>query len=198
MQKSTIDSVFLLGNHALSLNQNIKNREKLPFDFNYLTFKDGDPFKKEFENFIQFNDCNYPFNSEYDLISLKDFFSLFKKDELFFKKANLIIGNPSELLFQAFIAALIENNNDSLNSSIVIMLYPIGMIGNDTRKELSNLMYLLKTKNIQTLLIRNTEKKLDDAIATIFNNFGNQSIYELENQIEGFEHLIGKPKELLI
>lgn len=198
MQKSTIDNVLFLGNHALSISQNIKNRAKLPFVFNSLNYKDGDPFEDDPRNLIQFNDINYSFNSEYELSSLKDFFAFFVKDELFFKTPALIIGNPSELLFQAFISALIEGDKNAVNSSIVVMLYPIGMIGNDTRKELSNLMYLLKTKNIQTLLIRNKEKKLDKALAFILNNFGTQSIYDLENQIEGFEHLIGKPKELLV
>jgi hypothetical protein len=58
--------------------------------------------------------------------------------------------------------------------------------------------YLMERENaIQTLLIRNSETEIEAVHKIILNDFSMHSIYELENHIEGLEHLIGKPKEVL-
>lgn len=197
MQKSTINALFLIGNHAVSINKSIKKRDNSAFTMQTLTYKNGDPFLDDFDNFIHLNDTIHSFKYSYNLKELKSFLMTSFKENKILNTPSLIIGNPSELLFQSAIAALLENGDKAIKSSIIILLYPIGMIGYDTRKELSNLIYLLKKNTIQTLLIRNTETEIEAVLEIVLNDFASQTIYDLENSIEGLEHLIGKPKELL-
>jgi len=197
MQKSTINALFLIGNHALSINKSIREIDNSAFTMQTLTYKTGDPFLENCENFIHLNDTIQSCKYSYNLEELKSFLMLSFKENKILYTPSLIIGNPSELLFQSAIAALLENGNNAIKASIIILLYPIGMIGYDTRKELSDLIYLLKKNTIQTLLIRDSDTEIKAVCEIMLKDFSSQSIFYLENQIQGLEHLIGKPKELL-
>jgi hypothetical protein len=197
MEKSTIKKLLLIGNHALSINKRIKKIDDLALIKQTLMYKTGDPFLDNFDNFVQIDTIKHSYKNAYNFDDLTYFLKLKFKENTILDSPALIIGNPSELLFQSALTALLENENKAVKSSIIILLYPIGMVGHDTRKELSSLIYLLKKNAVQTLLIRNSETEIEAVHKIILNDFSMHSIYELENHIEGLEHLIGKPKEVL-
>jgi hypothetical protein len=55
----------------------------------------------------------------------------------------------------------------------------------------------LKKHKSEVLLLRKDEKDLDQILNSIFSDIDKFSIYDMEDRIEGLEHLIGKPKELI-
>jgi hypothetical protein len=73
----------------------------------------------------------------------------------------------------------------------------MGMLCFDIRKEISNLIYVLKKHDSKTFLLRKDEEDLDTVINKILTDINRISIYDIESDLEGFEHLTGKPKELI-
>jgi hypothetical protein len=71
----------------------------------------------------------------------------------------------------------------------------MGMVCQDIRKEISNLIYVLKKHESKTFLLRKEEKDLDHILNKILHELETNSIYEIEEKLEGLEHLTGKPKE---
>ena len=157
MEKSTINKLLLIGNHALLINKSIKKIDDLALIKQTLMYKTGYPFLEKFDNFVQIDNVKHSYKYTYNFDDLTHFLKLKFKEIAVLDSPALIIGNPSELLFQSALTALLENENKAVKSSIIILLYPIGMVGHDTRKELSGLIYLLKKNAIQTLLIRNSK-----------------------------------------
>ena len=119
--------------------------------------------------------------------------------------SDIIIGDPSELLFQAFSFARLKENplffkqnlsrRLKIDKSLNLFIYPMGMVCQDIRKEISNLIYVLKKHESKTFLLRKEEKDLDHILNNILHELETNSIYEIEEKLEGLEHLTGKPKE---
>ncbi len=62
----------------------------------------------------------------------------------------LLIGDPSEWLVSATIMSAMKKGN----LSIVLLIYPVGMLALDSRKEMSELILELKKNHIPTYLMR--------------------------------------------
>ncbi|MFM7758101.1 MAG: hypothetical protein ACKO6J_04120, partial [Crocinitomicaceae bacterium] len=106
---------------------------------------------------------------------------------------------PSELLYQAYLLAILKEDpndfrgfieNENATEVVNLFLYPVGMMAQDIRKELSNLMYCLKKHEMGSYLIRKEEKDLDALFKLLLNSLTIMSIVELEDQIKGIEHLV--------
>ena len=207
MKKSTKKSILFVGNHAL-LHKDvfIKDFEK-QFEINSLTFKSANPFVENESNKILINDLDVDFNGIYDLNNLTLALSFILEHNTKILSADLIIGDPSEVLFQAFSFARLKENplffKQNTHKRLVkdtilnLFIYPMGMLSFDIRKEISNLVYVLKKHQSEVLLLRKDEKDLDQILNAILTEWDKQSIYDIEERIEGLEHLIGKPKELI-
>jgi hypothetical protein len=207
MSKKLPKTILLVGNHAQSHLEYIRKYFNGKYDINYLIYRSGDPFKSLDSNKIILNDLEIDFNGSYDINNLTLGLTSILEHQSLFSKMDLIIGDPTEVIFQAFSFARLNENpiffksnsqkSDFVDQSINLFIYPMGMICSDIRKEISNLLYVLKKHESQTLLFRREEMELDSIIYKILTDFNSRSIYELEDKIEGLEHLIGKPKELM-
>jgi hypothetical protein len=205
MKKSTQKSVLLVGHHAFEHKDNINNSLNNQFKLNYLTYKRKDPFDDDLTNKLSINGLEVDYNGSYDLNNLTLALSFIIEHDKNLTNNDLIIGDPSELLFQAFsFARLKENplffkNNYSrklkVDNALNLFIYPMGMVCHDIRKEISNLIYVLKKHESKSFLLRKQEKDLDGILNKILFELESSSIYEIEEKLEGLEHLTGKPKE---
>jgi hypothetical protein len=147
------------------------------------------------------------YNGSYDLNNLTLALSFIIGHDKNLTNTDIIIGDPSELLFQAFSFARLKENpmffkqnlsrTLKIDNSLNLFIYPMGMVCHDIRKEISNLIYILKKHESKTFLIRKEEKDLDEILNNIISDLKSNSIYELEDKYKGLEHLTGKPKELI-
>lgn len=207
MKKSTKTSILLVGQHANSHLDNIRKNVTKDFKLNYLNYKRKNPFDENGVNKLQINDIEIDYNGSYDINNLTLALSFIIEHDKNLTNTDIIIGDPSELLFQAFSFARLKENplffkqNLSrilkIDKSLNLFIYPMGMICQDIRKEISNLIYILKKHESKTFLLRKEEKDLDDILNKIINELESNSIYEIEDRLEGLEHLTGKPKELI-
>ncbi|MFM7683892.1 MAG: hypothetical protein ACKO7P_14295 [Bacteroidota bacterium] len=206
MKKSTPKSILLVGHHAFDHAENIENNINKQFKLNYLTYKRKDPFDDLSSNKLLINDIEIDYNGSYDLNNLTLALSFIIEHDKKLINSDIIIGDPSELLFQAFSFARLKENplffkqNVSrrlkIDNALNLFIYPMGMVCQDIRKEISNLIYVLKKHESKTFLLRKEEKDLDQILNNILHEIENNSIYEIEEKLEGLEHLTGKPKEL--
>ncbi len=205
MKKSTQKSILLVGHHAFEHAENIQNNINKQFKLNYLTYKRKDPFDETSSNKLCINDIEVEYNGSYDLNNLTLALSFIIEHDKHLINSDLIIGDPSEVLFQAFSFARLKENpiffkqNVSgklkIDESLNLFIYPMGMICQDIRKEISNLIYVLKKHKSKTFLLRKEEQDLDQILNNILKEIKTNSIYEIEEKLEGLEHLTGKPKE---
>ena len=207
MKKDTQKSILFVGNHAIAHLENVRNYFKSKFHLNYIKYKSGDPFEDTDPNKIIINDLEMDYNGSYDLNNLTLAMSFILEQNSKLTKPDLIIGDPSELLFQAFSFARLRENplffKKNLNRiskadpSLNLFIYPMGMLCFDIRKEISNLIYVLKKHDSKTFLLRKDEDDLDTIINKILTDINHVSIYDIESDLEGLEHLTGKPKDLI-
>jgi hypothetical protein len=207
MKKSTQSSILLVGQHANSHLENIRKNVTKEFKLNYLNYQRKDPFDEEGVNKLLINDIEIDYNGSYDLNNLTLALSFIIEHDKNLTNTTIIIGDPSELLFQAFSFARLKENplffkqnlgrTLKIDKSLNLFIYPMGMVCQDVRKEISNLIYVLKKHDSKTFLIRKEEKDLDDILNKIINELENNSIYDVEDRFDGLEHLTGKPKELI-
>ena len=190
-------TILLIGNHAsLHADAFIENANQ--HKIIKLRFESYDPFDEGSSNRICMNDQLINTKHDYNIESLV---MAINENKLPSKLSDvtLIVGDPSELLYQAYILAMLkEDPNDfrgileseSATEVVNLFLYPVGMMAQDIRKELSNLMYCLKKHEMGTYLIRKDEKDLDSLFKLLLNSLSFMSIVELEDQLKGIEHLV--------
>jgi hypothetical protein len=205
MKKSTQKSVLLVGHHAFDHKDNIKTNLNNQFKLNYLTYNRKDPFDDDSANKLSINGIEVDYNGSYDLNNLTLALSFIIEHNKNLINSDIIIGDPSELLFQAFTFARLKENplffkqnlsrRLKIDKSLNLFIYPMGMVCQDIRKEISNLIYVLKKHESKTFLLRKEEKDLDHILNKILHELETNSIYEIEEKLEGLEHLTGKPKE---
>lgn len=207
MKKSTKKSILFVGNHALLHSEVFIEAFSKQFEINSLTFKAANPLNESESNKILINELDVDFNGIYDLNNLTLALSFILEHNTSISSSDLIIGDPSEILFQAFSFARLKENplffkqntnkRPLKDTSLNLFIYPMGMLCFDIRKEISNLVYVLKKHQSEVLLLRKDEKDLDQILNAILTDWDKLSIYDIEDRIEGLEHLIGKPKELI-
>ena len=161
MQKATFKSILLLGSHA---NLYLKQMEKFTdVQINSLKFKRKDPFEVDEPHQFIFNNTTVDFNGNYKLEELSLALSVLINHDSSFENC-LILGDPTELLYQAFCFAKTNQNphlirqeiqfQPKLSQDAFLFLYPSGMIAHNIRKEISSLIYLLKKYKRNTFLIK--------------------------------------------
>jgi len=187
----------LIGNHA-SLHADAFIQNANQHKVIQLKFESSDPFSEGSSNKIWLDNKSYCTNQEYDIESLVLAINENKLPSIL-SSVTLIVGDPSELLYQAYLLAILNEDpndfrgfieNENATEVVNLFLYPVGMMAQDIRKELSNLMYCLKKHEMGTYLIRKEEKDLDALFKLLLNSLTFMSIVELEDQIKGIEHLV--------
>ena len=191
-------TIYLIGKHAnLHKESFVKTSEN--FDLISISYEMSSPFESA-TNRIIVNDKYFDFDHDYELSALKNMFKKIISYDLSPCDSVLCIGDPSELLYQAFLLAKNEINfhNDLNNDSVNLFIYPVGMVALDIRKELSSLMYFLKKSNNPTFLIRKEEKDLRKLFSIVANTISVLSFMELADEVKGLEQLIHPKLSYLI
>ena len=196
MNSSTINQILFLGNRAANI---FKSSDDDHFKANYITYTPANPFS-ELNNLIVYNKQEFETACEYELECLKDHFvSLIHSNKLP-SSFKLIVGDPSELIYQAFCIALMEAQLYIQQDfqEIHLWLYPMGMTSLDIRKELSQFIFELKKNEIPVLLLRKPINESDEILKSFYLIFETSEIYELIEKMDGVEFLICKKKVNLI
>jgi hypothetical protein len=196
MNSNLTQPILFLGNRVAKLSE-LQQADSIYS--NRLTFSSAIPFS-ESKNSIQFNDQKFETTFDYEFDCLKNkFVELIQTNEIN-SSFQLIIGDPSELIYQAFSSALLETQvyiqRDFHETHL--WLYPMGMMSLDIRKELSYFIYKLKKHETPVLLLRKPINESVEILKNIFSNINSNSIHELENKLNGLEFLIGKRSVNLI
>jgi hypothetical protein len=74
----------------------------------------------------------------------------------------------------------------------------MGMTSLDIRKELAQFIYKLKKNDTQVLLLRKQNNEAIAILTSFITQIQTHSIYELEEDLDGLEFLIGKQSTHLI
>lgn len=111
----------------------------------------------------------------------------------------VVIGDPSELLYQAFVFAKTNQNPNMIKAEVqfpnrsfsdaFVFLYPVGMVAKNIRKEISQLIYVLKKFKKNTFLIRpntSSEAEILQKMLNVFIDINEGS----EFRVNGVEQLI--------
>lgn len=198
MENIEDSSILFVGNRAKSIYENLSIDENK--SFSTFTFEISNPFSEE-KNKLYYNDFEYKTTVDYNLDDLKIKCLQLMNENQIPQKLKLIIGDPSELLFQAYSLANLEMNKETRlfeDQPMHLWFYPMGMTSLDIRKELALLIYFLKKHDSQVLMLRNKQEELNENVKQIISKISYCSIYELQDEIVGLEHLIGKPSEYLV
>ena len=188
--------ILFLGNRALTVCESFKEES---FKANCLTITSAIPFSG-LKNTIHFNEQKFETACEYEFDCLKNEFVSLIQSKQFSSSFKLIIGDPSELIYQAFCCALLETQlyMERDFHEIHLWLYPMGMTSLDIRKELSQVIYKLKKQETPVLLLRKPLNESTEILKSIFNKINSSTIHELEEKMDGLEFLIGKRSVNLI
>lgn len=196
MQKYTFDSILLLGNHANLYSADIACFSKLPVQS--LIFKKKNPFLENDPHQLLLGDVTIDYNGNYSLDELSFALSVIVNHNKKLKNT-LIIGDPSELLYQAYVFAQTNQNPNFIReeaqfsskqgNDIYTFLYPVGMVAQDIRKEISHLVYVLKKFNKSALLIRTDKSDVSTILQKMLKQLS--SMNELSKfSVKGVEQLL--------
>ncbi|MFM7662458.1 MAG: hypothetical protein ACKO6A_07315 [Bacteroidota bacterium] len=197
--KNSTPSILFIGNHANKIRNDIPLETMNDYDLKTVEYQRGLAFKGESSKLI-LNGTPCIFNGEYELDNLTIALNLSRDHFLNDSVDTLIIGDPFELLFQASIFAILnENPNDvkvkkvmnSVNTISVILLYPAAMEFENLRKEISRVVYILKKHNVKTFLIENHFNQAN-AIDNILYYYESDNILSLEHQVSGLKQILGQ------
>ena len=196
MQKFTFDSILLLGNHANLYLADMKSFSKLPIQS--LTFKKKNPFLENEPHQLLLDEVFIDYNGNYNLNELSFALSVVVNHNKKLKNT-LVIGDPSELLYQAYVFAKTNQNPNFIReeaqfsseqgNDAYIFLYPVGMVAQDIRKEISHLVYVLKKFNKSAFLIRSDKSDVSAILQKMLNHLS--SMKELSKfSVKGVEQLL--------
>lgn len=201
MEKSTFKSILLIGTHANLYLKELAKSSKVTI--NTLKFKKKDPFSVNEPNQFIYNDTLIDFNGKYTLSELSFALSIIVEHHPGFEDC-LVLGDPTELLYQAF--GFAKNNQNphlikqevqfqSVNShDAFLFLYPSGMVAHNIRKEISSFIYLLKKYNRSTFLVRDNH----DSTSQILQNMLKKAALSFDLdilEVNGIEKLISSQTE---
>jgi hypothetical protein len=141
-----------------------------------------------------FDTISLSFNETYSLDGLhKD---LIKNKEHIHFKCDVLIGDPTELLFQAFVKELFLIE-DLPFFPIVLFLYPVGMNSLDARKEISALILTMKANHVLTYVIRNPQDTFVKIMSALTELDSLSDFILIENNIQNLDYLFGHDAEIL-
>ena len=198
MEKFTFDSILLLGNHANLYLAEIKTFSELPVQS--LIFKKKNPFLENAPHQLLLDEVSIDYNGNYTLNELSFALSVIVNHNKKLKNT-LVVGDPSELMYQAYVFAQTNQNpnfireeaqffSEQINDAYAF-LYPVGMVAQDVRKEISQLVYVLKKFNKSTFLIRAHNSDVIAILQKMLNQLGVMN--ELSKfSVKGVEQLISR------
>lgn len=187
------NSILFVGDHAQKYFGPSLAADVSRYDFNLFTYKREDILTGA-SAFANFNEVSFPFHGAYDLDGLQSDMMLNK--QLISYDSKVLIGDPTELLFQAFIAELLESDTYSM-LPIVLFLYPVGMISLDTRKEISALIHKMKLNHVLTYVIRYPQETVDKVMNALNELEAVSDFVLVENKINNLDYLFGHEAEIL-
>jgi hypothetical protein len=196
MNSNHYQPILFLGNRALSICEFFQQET---FKTNCLTFSSAIPFSG-LKNTIHFNKQQFEIECDYEFDCLKnEFVDLIHANKIS-SSFRLIIGDPSELIYQAFCCALLETQLYMQRDfhEIHLWLYPMGMTSLDIRKELSQFIYNLKKQETPVLLLRKPLNESTEILKSIISKINSSTIHEIEEKLDGIEFIIGKRSANLI
>ena len=198
MRKFTFDSILLLGNHANLYSADIIRFSKLPVQS--LTFKKKNPFLENEPHQLLLNDVSIDYNGNYSLNELSFALSVIVNHNKKLKNT-LVVGDPSELLYQAYVFAQTNQNPNFIReeaqfpskqeNDTYAFLYPVGMVAQDIRKEISHLVYVLKKFNKSTFLIRADKSDVSVILQKMLNQLSAMNEFS-KFSVNGVEQLISR------
>jgi hypothetical protein len=196
MNSNHYQPILFLGNRAISICESFQQET---FKANCLTFSSAIPFSG-LKNSIHFNKQQFETECEYEFDCLKNEFVDLIRTNKISSSFQLIIGDPSELIYQAFCCALLETQLYMQRDfhEIHLWLYPMGMTSLDIRKELSKFIYKLKKQDTPVLLLRKPINESTEILKSIVSKINSSTIHELEEKLDGLEFIIGKRSANLI
>tara|TARA_B100001057_G_C22848119_1_gene949865 strand:- start:211 stop:903 length:693 start_codon:yes stop_codon:yes gene_type:complete len=198
MEKFTFDSILLLGNHANLYLAEIKTFSELPVQS--LIFKKKNPFLENAPHQLLLDEVSIDYNGNYTLNELSFALSVVVNHNKKLKNT-LVVGDPSELLYQAYVFAQTNQNphfireeaqffSEQINDTYAF-LYPVGMVAQDVRKEISQLVYVLKKFNKSTFLIRAHKSDVIAILQKMLNQLGVMNEFS-KFSVKGVEQLISR------
>ena len=198
MRKFTFDSILLLGNHANLYSADIIRFSKLPVQS--LTFKKKNHFLENEPHQLLLNDVSIDYNGNYSLNELSFALSVVVNHNKKLKNT-LVVGDPSELLYQAYVFAQTNQNPNFIReeaqfssqqeNDTYAFLYPVGMVAQDIRKEISHLVYVLKKFNKSTFLIRADKSDVSAILQKMLNQLSAMNEFS-KFSVNGVEQLISR------
>ena len=186
-------SMLFVGDHARMYFGSASKVDEIDNDVHLLRYQREDIITNEPAKAL-FDSVSLSFNETYSLDGLhKD---LIKNKQHINFKCDVLIGDPTELLFQAFVKELFLIE-DLPFFPIVLFLYPVGMNSLDARKEISALILTMKANHVLTYVIRNPQETFVK-IMTALNELDSLSDFILiENNIQNLDYLFGHDAEIL-
>ena len=186
-------SMLFVGDHARMYFGSASKVDEIDNDVHLLRYQREDIITNEPAKAL-FDSVSLSFNETYSLDGLhKD---LIKNKQHINFNCDVLIGDPTELLFQAFVKELFLIE-DLPYFPIVLFLYPVGMNSLDARKEISALILTMKANHILTYVIRNPQDTFVK-IMTALNELDSLSDFILiENNIQNLDYLFGHDAEIL-
>ena len=186
-------SMLFVGDHARMYIGSASKVDEIDNDVHLFRYQREDIITNEPAKAL-FDSVSLSFNETYSLDGLhKD---LIKNKEHINFKCDVLIGDPTELLFQAFVKELFLIE-DLPFFPIVLFLYPVGMNSLDARKEISALILTMKANHVLTYVIRNPQDTFLK-IMTALNELDSLSDFILiENNIQNLDYLFGHDAEIL-
>lgn len=186
-------SMLFVGDHARMYFGSASKVDEIDNDVHLLRYQREDIITNEPAKAL-FDSVSLSFNETYSLDGLlKD---LIKNKQHINFNCDVLIGDPTELLFQAFVKELFLIE-DLPYFPIVLFLYPVGMNSLDARKEISALILTMKANHVLTYVIRNPQDTFLK-IMTALNEIDSLSDFILiENNIQNLDYLFGHDAEIL-
>jgi len=186
-------SMLFVGDHARMYIGSASKVDESDNDVHLLRYQREDIITNEPAKAF-FDTMSFSFNETYSLDGLQK--DLIKNKEHINFKCDVLIGDPTELLFQAFVTELFLIEDNPIYP-IVLFLYPVGMHSLDARKEISALIIKMKVNNVLTYVIRNPQDTFLKIMSAL-NELDSLSDFVLiENKIQNLDYLFGHDAEIL-
>ena len=186
-------SMLFVGDHARMYIGSASKVDEIDNDVHLLRYQREDIFTNELAKAL-FDSVSLSFNETYSLDGLQT--DLIKNKEHINFKCDVLIGDPTELLFQAFVKELFLIE-DLPFFPIVLFLYPVGMNSLDARKEISALILTMKANHVLTYVIRNPQDTFVKIMSALTELDSLSDFILIENNIQNLDYLFGHDAEIL-
>ena len=184
---------LFVGDHARMYFGSASKVDEIDNDVHLLRYQREDIITNEPAKAL-FDSVSLSFNETYSLDGLhKD---LIKNKQHINFKCDVLIGDPTELLFQAFVKELFLIE-DFPYFPIVLFLYPVGMNSLDARKEISALILTMKANHVLTYVIRNPQDTFVKIMTALTELDSLSDFILIENNIQNLDYLFGHDAEIL-